>query len=141
MTMQTPCDTYETDGNMRCQHCGVPAWQHLRTRRAPRPDLFAAPPSVSVDECQRLLKYLAGVGWVKAPQIKTATGLSPVKVRAIASASDGQIVALPQKGYRLTAHAAPEDIRHAVASLRSRGHEITRRADETERRAKDEGRW
>ena len=77
----------------------------------------------------------------EAEQIKAAIGLSPVKVRAIANASDGQIVALPQKGYRLLAHAAVEDIRHAVQSLRSRIREISRRADETERRAKLEGRW
>jgi|TARA_Y100000296_G_scaffold85495_1_gene121589 hypothetical protein len=72
--------------------------------------------------------------WVTARALRDAyPAWSDRKIRAIAAASEGQIIS-GQKGYCLTACATNEEIRRAVAWLRSQALKMESRAADILRR-------
>lgn len=84
----------------------------------------------TAEQHQALFDFLADGKWHKAPEIRKATGLKEVTIRVIANECGGQILG-GQEGYKLTRCATSSEIRHAVASLRSRASAINQRAVET----------
>jgi hypothetical protein len=82
-------------------------------------------------ETHELLSVLRGAGWRKAPELERVLGVDARTVRGMAAAAAGRVIS-GQKGYHLTAEADPDDVRHAVARLRSQAAEMNRRARLTE---------
>ncbi len=79
-----------------------------------------------------LIKFLRGQGWITARQIYRLLGFSDRKVRAIAAASEGQIIS-GQRGYKLTMEATLGEVQHAEAWLRSQSKQMDQRALEISR--------
>lgn len=80
---------------------------------------------------EALCDLLRGSGWQTAKALKRH-GYNDRTLRAIASASEGQIIS-GQKGYCLIAEATVEDVRHASAWLRHQGTLMIQRAAEIDR--------
>lgn len=78
-----------------------------------------------------LSALLRGAGWQTAKQLR-AHGYNDRTLRAIASASHGQIIS-GQKGYALIEEATVEDARRAAAWLRHQAAQMVQRAAEIER--------
>jgi hypothetical protein len=80
-------------------------------------------PSVSEREVLQFVLRLQGQGWQTAKSL----GMPERKARALASASEGQILG-GQKGYCLTREATDDDADHAEAFLLSQARKMTDRA-------------
>jgi hypothetical protein len=78
-----------------------------------------------------LVDALRGAGWRKAPQLERELDVDARTIRALASSADGAVIS-GQKGYHLTVEADLNEVRHAVARLRSQAAEMNRRARRTE---------
>ena len=65
-------------------------------------------------------------GWVTARQLKCQLGLSDRDCRALAEASEGEIIS-GQKGYKLTEQSTPEETKYSSAWLISQGQKMIRR--------------
>tara|TARA_B100001013_G_scaffold320632_1_gene230142 strand:- start:266 stop:610 length:345 start_codon:yes stop_codon:yes gene_type:complete len=78
-----------------------------------------------------LLDALRGTGWRKSPELERVLGVDSRTIRAMASAAEGRVIS-GQQGYHLTADADLDEVRHAVARLRSQANEMNRRARNTE---------
>lgn len=85
-------------------------------------------PTVTREEAIELWNLLRGQGFQKSVDIPMD---NKRKIRAICSAYPEHFLS-SQKGYCLVSEARPEDIENAVADLRSRCREMTRRADALE---------
>lgn len=104
-----------------------------------QPELFDKRPKVTGGDVELLLAILATTPecWVPAVAIEYAAksgyevNWSDRKIRAIASASEGQIIS-GQNGYRLTRQAAEDEIRHSANWLRHQAGEMARRAAQIE---------
>ncbi len=79
-----------------------------------------------------LIKCLRGRGWITARQLYRLLGFNDRKVRAIAAASEGQIIS-GQLGYKLTLEATLEEVQHAEAWLHSQSKQMDQRALEIRR--------
>jgi hypothetical protein len=86
-------------------------------------DVPAKAPSTSEREILALTMALRGRGWVTAKQL----GLHERKVRALASASHGQVLGGP-KGYALTRDVSDDEADHAEARLISQAKKMMQRA-------------
>ncbi len=83
-----------------------------------------------VDE---LIRLLADRGWTTGREIRIAQGWDERTIRALAAASDGQILS-GQQGYKLTRQATPEEMQHATSWLESQAKEMSQRAGAIRRR-------
>lgn len=102
-------------------------------------------PEVSSADIGLLLNILRAAGWIKAASIATDyrflqhfPGMKPDaaerKIRAIASASGGQVLSYPgSPGYKLTLEATIEEIQTGLNKLRHQAGEMDRRALELDR--------
>lgn len=101
-------------------------------------DLLPAKTALITLEEVAVLRYnLRGLGWLLGSEISfklLAVGLlwSDRKIRAVAAASEGQIIS-GQRGYRLTSEATIAEVQHSAAWLRHQALEMTRRAVEIDR--------
>ena len=68
-----------------------------------------SPIYTSQDAIKALVKYLTGQGWAHARHIRSVFGFNTRKIRALAHASDGQILS-GQRGYKLTAEATRSEL-------------------------------
>jgi hypothetical protein len=108
-------------------------------------DNAKAAPEIASEEIGLLLNVLRGRDWLKAAEIAAdfrfveyfgpvTTSYAERRVRAIASASGGQVLSYPgSPGYRLTMEATIEEIQTATAKLRHQAGEMDRRALEIDR--------
>ena len=80
-----------------------------------------------------LIGLLADRGWLTGREIRSARGWDERTIRALAAASDGQILS-GQKGYKLTRQATPEEMMHATNWLESQACEMSARARAIRRR-------
>lgn len=88
--------------------------------------------SVLPSQLEELITTLSGRGWMTRRQLEALTSFSDRTLRALANASDGQIIS-GQQGYRLTREATVEEIKHAANWLKHQATEMTRRALQIER--------
>lgn len=80
------------------------------------------------DEVQRLIDLLLAAGnWLTADQIREQIGWSDRKVRALASASKGQIVST-NSGYKHTKHITPEEFSEFWNRMVNQGKKMIGRA-------------
>jgi hypothetical protein len=97
-------------------------------------------PKVSAKEVELLLNILRGQSWMTAMHITLESKYhigqqvrwSDRKIRAIANASEGQVIS-GQRGYRLTREATIEEVQHAAAWLRHQARAMRLRALEIDR--------
>lgn len=85
----------------------------------------------------RMVNFLKLAGWRSAEDVAVALELGPGETgkraaREIAARSDGQIIS-GQQGYAATATASKDEVRHAVAWLRSQAALMAQRAEKIER--------
>lgn len=94
-----------------------------------QPDLpLAAAPDIASDELRALLALLVGRGWVLARQIcDEMPGWSDRKIRALANASEGQVIS-GQLGYILVIEATLEEVNRFANAMRHQASEMDRRA-------------
>lgn len=93
-----------------------------------QPELsLATVPEIASDEVATLLSGLDGRGWMSARQISAELGWSDRKIRAVANASEGQVIS-GQSGYRLAREASMDEIQHAAGWLEHQAREMGRRA-------------
>jgi len=93
---------------------------------------FAPPheaPRVSPADVQAMIATLRGRKWVSAADLGAATETQKRRLRAIASASGGEIIS-GQKGYRLTREAEHAEYWHARDRLSSQSEDMKRRVAE-----------
>jgi hypothetical protein len=95
------------------------------------------PPKASTAEVQELIRLLNDEGWRTAAEIQFTAKLegyhwSDRKIRAIANASEGQVIS-GQSGYKLTRQATIEEVQRASAWLRHQSDEMTSRALQIDR--------
>jgi hypothetical protein len=102
-------------------------------------------PTVTSADIALLLNILAAGAWLKAAELRADPRfiarfgeLNPEaadrRIRAIASASDGQIISYPgSPGYKLTLAATIEEIQRATAKLRHQASEMDARALQIDR--------
>jgi hypothetical protein len=84
------------------------------------------------EQLESLIRTLAGRGWLTRKQLERETDYSDRTIRALANASDGQIIS-GQQGYRLTREATLDEIKHAAGWLKHQAAEMQRRAIQIER--------
>lgn len=98
-------------------------------------DLFGAGPSRLAADLAAMREILdADGGWMKSEALHGRhRRLSPRRIRELAEAAGGEVISCPAKGYRLTRHASPEEVRHAMADLRSRARKLLARLAATSR--------
>ena len=84
----------------------------------------AQPDDVRLPE---FLSWLHGRGWVTSAQIESVKTWKDRDIRALAEASDGQIIS-GQKGYKLTLEATLEEIDQASGWYLSQAKKMTARA-------------
>ena len=85
-------------------------------------------------EVNPLVSALRGQGWRTARHLSFHLGTSDRELRAMAEASEGEIIS-GQKGYKLSAEATIEEIDHAANWLISQGKKMLERGIEIRRRA------
>jgi hypothetical protein len=90
------------------------------------------PPAVAPDDVLALLGTLDQQGWLSAAEIGKRLLWSDRKIRAVANASEGQVIS-GQSGYKLTSQATIAEIQHAAGWLRHQAKEMTHRALEIDR--------
>lgn len=93
-------------------------------------DLLPDRPSVRLaDDLAVLLRVLdEHRGWLKSEQLRRLhPRLAPRRVRELAEASGGQVISCTARGYRLTRHASPDEVRHSLADLKSRARKLLAR--------------
>lgn len=91
--------------------------------------LRPGPPPVSEMDLAWMTGELRGRGWLTAADLGAAHESAKRVLRAIASASKGQILS-GQKGYRLSMEATLPEIEHSRAGLLSQKTELERRITE-----------
>jgi len=91
-----------------------------------------APPVDETDLAQLLTILNSAPDWLKAKTLTQMTSFDDRKLRAIASASRGQIIS-GQRGYRLTRHATIEEIDRCYSALISQSNAMTERALQIQR--------
>ena len=91
---------------------------------------FTAVPNPSTAEIDRLVAYLyrRAEAWTTAKTITADLGISDRTIRALASASNGQILSGPGcPGYKHIRHSNPEEVQQVVARLRHQAHTMALR--------------
>lgn len=84
-------------------------------------------PTPEDPQLAQLLAFLDQRGWITSAQLHSALRFSDRTCRALAEASEGQIIS-GQKGYKLTRQSTPEEIREATAWLESQARKMSQRA-------------
>jgi len=91
---------------------------------------FNATPQTSDIDLDRLTSWLyaRGDNWSTAKIITAELGFTDRNVRALASASNGQILSGPGcPGYKHIRHSDPEEVAQVVARLRHQAHAMDQR--------------
>ena len=88
-------------------------------------------PKLKQPDVDRVLYALRHGRWIKGRKLCAQTGVAYRLIRAIAQET-GKIIS-SQRGYKLTAHATPEELQEAHADLVSRAAKIKNRANLLER--------
>jgi hypothetical protein len=91
-----------------------------------------AGPEVHRWHVEKMIEMLRARDWQTAKQLGAMNERDQRVLRAIANASEGQIIS-GQKGYKLTIEATLPEIDRAYAWLRHQGREMIRRALEIQR--------
>lgn len=89
-------------------------------------------PKVTPEEISALVAVIRDRGWLTASEITRTICWPDRKIRAVANASEGQIIS-GQSGYKLTNQATIEEIEHAANWLRHQASEMTHRALQIDR--------
>jgi len=85
-------------------------------------------PAVDAADLALFIRSLAdSADWIKARELEVLTGFDDRKLRALASASQGDIIS-GSRGYRLTRLATIEEIDRCTSTLRSQADSMTARA-------------
>ena len=95
-----------------------------------QPSLFSAKaPRVAARDVAWMLRALDGKGWCRTKWLQQFFDVPDRTFRAIAAASDGQIIS-GQHGYTRTDQSSVQDVNHAAAWLEHQGAAMIRRAKE-----------
>lgn len=89
-------------------------------------------PKISAEEVNLLIACLRGKGWLTARLISQALSWPDRKIRAVANASEGQVIS-GQLGYRLTCEASIAEIQHATKWMRHQANAMLARVMEIDR--------
>ena len=98
-------------------------------------DLIPSPAHRLAADLARLVAILDEAGrWLHADEIRRLEPrLCARRVRQLAEAAEGEIISCTSRGYRLTRHATPDEVRHSLADLRSRAKKLLSRYAATSR--------
>lgn len=89
-------------------------------------------PKIRRFQVDKVIALLRGKDWQTSKQLGCASETDKRILRAIADASEGQIIS-GQKGYKLTAEATLAEIDAAAGWLKHQGEEMIRRYTEIQR--------
>lgn len=78
---------------------------------------------------QTIISFLSDGNWHKAKEIEQATGATRDDMRSLGLLEDGSLIGNTRKGFKLTAKATEQEVRHAANSLLSRARELEERAN------------
>lgn len=94
--------------------------------------LQAPIPEVTPSEVAELISRLRGRDWQTARDLGAAKESDKRRLRAIAEASEGQIIS-GQKGYKLTLESTPEEVAGGTRWLRNQGQKMIQRSVDIQR--------
>lgn len=80
-----------------------------------------------------MIEALRGRGWQTRHSLRLATGFMARTLRAIANASNAEIIS-GQKGYKLAEESTEDEIMHCAKRLRHQSKEMNNRAFQIEQR-------
>ncbi|ODU25010.1 MAG: hypothetical protein ABS95_01135 [Verrucomicrobia bacterium SCN 57-15] len=90
-------------------------------------------PGADQKDIDRFVEILrVNMGWMTARQIKLRTGWCDRKCRALAAASDGQIIS-GNNGYKHTLHASADEFHEFYGRMTHQGKEMLARAERARR--------
>lgn len=92
---------------------------------------FLKPKKVDIEQIEFETLLLTSPCWRKAAEMLRMYGWTERQCRSMAHCSKGRIIS-GQLGYKHTRYAAPEELHHAKAWLRSQSRKMASRADEIE---------
>ncbi len=95
-------------------------------------ELSAKAPEVTPSEVAELITRLRARDWQTARELGADKESDKRQLRAIAEASEGQIIS-GQKGYKLTLEATLPEIDHSAAWLRNQGEKMIQRSIDIQR--------
>jgi len=78
-------------------------------------------------DVETLMRTLRGKGWLHAATIEDLLSWSERKIRAVANASEGQVLS-GQHGYKLTIECTPEELKAGTQWLRSQARAMIGRS-------------